>query len=143
MHRRASASVGPFCASLTKLAPRKGPAWHSGKPRHLSYSAGAFFLEPRRLRSAPFWCSLSARVSGLDVLEKQRCLFVMVAGDEIIVTSEMGFRAAYCRRPHHPQLIVRRRASEASRWATPDGCGQELTGSSQYLSMPAPCRHRS
>jgi hypothetical protein len=32
----------------------------------------------------------------------------MVNGDEIIVTSSMGFRASYCRRPHQPQLIVRR-----------------------------------
>ena len=30
-------------------------------------------------------------------------------GDEIIVTSDTGFRAAYCRRPNRPQLIVRRR----------------------------------
>jgi len=33
----------------------------------------------------------------------------MVTDDEIVVTSETGFRAAYCRRPHHPYLIVRRR----------------------------------
>jgi hypothetical protein len=33
----------------------------------------------------------------------------MVTGDEIVVTSDAGFRAAYCRRPHYPQLIVRRR----------------------------------
>ena len=32
-----------------------------------------------------------------------------MTGDEIVVTSDAGFRAAYCRRPHHPQLIVRRR----------------------------------
>jgi hypothetical protein len=57
----------------------------------------------------PFWCYLSARVSGLTGLEKRRRLFVMVTGDEIVVTSDTGFRAAYCRRPHHPQLIVRRR----------------------------------
>ena len=36
-------------------------------------------------------------------------LFVVVRGDEIIVTSETGFRAAYCKRPNHPQLKVRRR----------------------------------
>jgi len=35
-------------------------------------------------------------------------LFVVVQGDEIIVTSETGFRAAYCKRPHYPQLKVRR-----------------------------------
>jgi hypothetical protein len=42
-------------------------------------------------------------------LEKQRRFFVMVTDDEIVVTSDTGFCAAYCRRPHHPQLIVRRR----------------------------------
>src|SRR6476619_5445125 len=51
----------------------------------------------------------SPRVSGLAVLEKQRRLFVIVTGDEIVVTSDAGFRAAYCRRPHHPQLIIRQR----------------------------------
>lgn len=35
-------------------------------------------------------------------------LFVMVQGDEIIVTSETGFRAEYWKRPNHPQLKVRR-----------------------------------
>ena len=57
----------------------------------------------------PFGVIVSAQVSGLAVLEKQRRLFVTVAGDEIVVTSDAGFRAAYCRRPHHPELIVRRR----------------------------------
>ena len=57
----------------------------------------------------PFDVIFSPRVSGLAVLEKQRRLFVIVTGDEIVVTSDAGFRAAYCRRPHHPQLIVRRR----------------------------------
>jgi len=57
----------------------------------------------------PFSVIFSPRVSGLAVLEKQRRLFVMVTGDEIVVTSDTGFRAAYCRRPHHPQLIVKRR----------------------------------
>jgi hypothetical protein len=56
---------------------------------------------------APFGVIISSRVSGAG-LEKQRRLFVMVNGDEIIVTSSMGFRASYCRRPHQPQLIVRR-----------------------------------
>ena len=42
-------------------------------------------------------------------MEKRRRLFVMVTDDEIVVTSDTGFRAAYCRRPHHPHLIVRRR----------------------------------
>jgi len=36
-------------------------------------------------------------------------LFVVVQDDEIIVTSETGSRAAYCKRPNHPQLKVRRR----------------------------------
>ena len=35
--------------------------------------------------------------------------FVVVQGDEIIVTSVTGFRAAYCMRPYHPQLVLRRR----------------------------------
>ena len=52
--------------------------------------------------------SFRPEFSGLAALEEQRRLFVIVNGDEIVVTSE-GFRAAYCRRPHHPQLIVRRR----------------------------------
>jgi hypothetical protein len=57
----------------------------------------------------PFGVIFSSRVSGLAVLEKRRRLFVIVTGDEIVVTSDAGFRAAYCRRPHHPQLIIRRR----------------------------------
>jgi hypothetical protein len=32
-------------------------------------------------------------------------LFVLVKGDEIVVTSLTGFRAAYLKRPNHPQLI--------------------------------------
>ena len=36
-------------------------------------------------------------------------LFVVVQDDEIVVTSESGFRAAYCKRPNFPQLKVRRR----------------------------------
>ena len=35
-------------------------------------------------------------------------LFVVVHGDEIVVTSETGFRVAYCKRPNFPQLKVRR-----------------------------------
>jgi predicted nuclease of predicted toxin-antitoxin system len=46
---------------------------------------------------------------GTAVLEKQRRLFVVVKGDEIVVTSDTGFRATYCRRPNRPQLIIRRR----------------------------------
>ena len=29
-------------------------------------------------------------------------LFVRVQDDEIVVTSDTGFRAAYCKRPNHP-----------------------------------------
>ena len=36
-------------------------------------------------------------------------LFVTAQDDEIVVTSETGFRAAYCKHPNHPQLKVRRR----------------------------------
>jgi hypothetical protein len=36
-------------------------------------------------------------------------LFVVVQGNEIVVTSETGFRVEYWRRPNHPQLKVRRR----------------------------------
>ena len=39
-------------------------------------------------------------------------LFVTVQDDEIVVTSETGFRAAYCKRPNHPQLKVRRRTAD-------------------------------
>jgi hypothetical protein len=35
-------------------------------------------------------------------------LFVMVQGEEIIVTSETGFRVEYWKRPNHLQLKVRR-----------------------------------
>ena len=48
---------------------------------------------------------------GAGCFGKRRRLFVIVTGDEIVVTSDTGFRAAYCRRPHHPQLIVRRRTN--------------------------------
>ena len=42
--------------------------------------------------------------------QKTMQLFVVVQENEIIVSSETGFRAAYCKRPNHPQLKVRRRA---------------------------------
>ena len=42
-------------------------------------------------------------------MEKRKRFFVVVEGDEIIVTSDTGFRAAYCKRPNIPQLKVRRR----------------------------------
>ena len=42
-------------------------------------------------------------------MEKPKRFFVVVEGDEIIVTSDTGFRAAYCKRPNIPQLKVRRR----------------------------------
>ena len=47
-------------------------------------------------------------INPVDLKEAMR-LFVVVQDDEIIVTSETGFRAAYCKRPNHPQLKVRRR----------------------------------
>src|SRR4029079_6310640 len=52
--------------------------------------------------------SFRPEFSGRAALKEQRRSVVIVNGDEIIVTSG-GFRAVYCRRPHHPQLIVRRR----------------------------------
>ena len=76
-------------------------------PAH-SKPAGAFSFGVGFGRRS-FGVIFSPRVSGLAVLEKQRRLFVIVTGDEIVVTSAAGFRAAYCRRPHHPQLIIRRR----------------------------------
>jgi hypothetical protein len=51
---------------------------------------------------------LPTELIGVAALEPKR-LFVMVAGDEIIVTSSMGFRGVYCKRPNLPQLKVRRR----------------------------------
>ena len=41
--------------------------------------------------------------------EKAMRFFVVVQGDEIIVTSATGFRATYFKRPYHPQLVLRRR----------------------------------
>jgi hypothetical protein len=35
-------------------------------------------------------------------------LFVIVRGDEIVVTSETGFRAAYCKRRNKPLLRLTR-----------------------------------
>jgi len=70
--------------------------------------------------------------SELAVLEKQRRLFVIVTGDEIVVTSHAGFRAAYCRRPHYPQLIVRRLTDTddheviAQAWQTAKAKAREL-----------------
>ena len=58
----------------------------------------------------PFDVIFSPRVSGLAVLEKQRRLFVIVAGDEIVVTSGRGLScrllqkaspsAAHCQTAH-------------------------------------------
>ena len=39
--------------------------------------------------------------------EEAMRFFVVVQGDEIIVTSATGFRAAYFKRPYHPQLVLR------------------------------------
>ena len=33
-------------------------------------------------------------------------LFVVVQDDEIIVTSETGFRAAYCKRPNNSSTLI-------------------------------------
>jgi hypothetical protein len=49
-----------------------------------------------------------AGVVGVAILEKPIRLFVMVRGDEIIVTSETGFRAAYFKRPNKPLLKLKR-----------------------------------
>ena len=59
-------------------------------------------------------------------------LFVVVQDDEIIVTSETGFRAAYCKRPNLPQLKVRRpRETDdqevlAQAWQAADAKAREL-----------------
>ena len=59
-------------------------------------------------------------------------LFVVVQDDEIIVTSETGFRAAYCKRPNLPQLRVRRRTETvdqevlAQAWQAADAKAREL-----------------
>ena len=59
-------------------------------------------------------------------------LFVMVQGDEIIVTSETGFRAEYWKRPNHPQLKVRRRTETenhellAKAWQAANAKAREL-----------------
>jgi hypothetical protein len=52
--------------------------------------------------------TLFRRVSALE----PKRLFVMVAGDEIIVTSSTGFRAVYCKRPNLARLKVRRRTQK-------------------------------
>ena len=59
-------------------------------------------------------------------------LFVVVQDDEIIVTSETDFRAAYCKRPNLPQLKVRRRTETddqevlAQAWQAADAKAREL-----------------
>jgi hypothetical protein len=59
-------------------------------------------------------------------------LFVVVQDDEIIVTSETGFRAAYCKRPNLPQLKVRRRTETddlevvAQAWQAANAKAREL-----------------
>ena len=69
---------------------------------------------------------------GLLSLEQRKRLFVVVKGDEIIVTSFTGFRAAYCRRPNHPQLIVKRRTDTddhemiAQAWQAANAKAREL-----------------
>lgn len=59
-------------------------------------------------------------------------LFVVVQGDEIVVTSETGLRAAYCKRPNFPQLKVRRRTDTddhellAQAWQAANAKAREL-----------------
>jgi hypothetical protein len=59
-------------------------------------------------------------------------LFVRVQDDEIVVTSDTGFRAAYCKRPNHPQLKVRRRTETddqevlAQAWQAANAKAREL-----------------
>ena len=73
-------------------------------------------------------------------------LFVVVQGDEIVVTSETGFRAAYCKRPNFPQLKVRRRTDTddhellAQAWQTANAKARELgwiTGTPDPPGYPA------
>jgi hypothetical protein len=54
-------------------------------------------------------------IFGAGCFGKAETPIVTVDGDEIVVTSDAGFRAAYCRRPHHPQLIIRRRTDTDDR----------------------------
>ena len=64
----------------------------------------------RRLRSAPFQCYLFARVSrGWPFWKSRESLFVIVTGDEIVVTSDAGFRAAYAE-----GLIIRSSLSDGA-----------------------------
>jgi len=59
-------------------------------------------------------------------------LFVTVQDDEIVVTSDTGFRAAYCKRPNHPQPKVRRRTETddqevlAQAWQAANAKAREL-----------------
>jgi len=59
-------------------------------------------------------------------------LFVTVQDDEIVVTSDTGFRAAYCKRPNHLQLKVRRRTETddqevlAQAWQAANAKAREL-----------------
>jgi hypothetical protein len=67
-------------------------------------------VQRHRLWFGPLFVVFSPQhSSGALSLEQRKRLFVVVKGDEIIVTNYAGFRAAYCRRPNHPRLIVRRR----------------------------------
>ena len=62
-------------------------------------------------------------------MEQRKRLFVVVKGDEIIVTSFTGFRAAYW---NHPQLIVRQRTDTddhemlAQAWQAANARAREL-----------------
>ena len=104
-----------------------------GPPRtenhYVSRTAPLRFVEPASLSSGvgSVWfllrssSSVSKQKPGLKLLQSGQKegvrsddwgppmrLFVVVHGDEIVVTSETGFRAAYCKRPNFPQLKVRR-----------------------------------
>jgi hypothetical protein len=59
-------------------------------------------------------------------------LFGAVQGDEIVVTRETVFHAAYCKRPNFPQLKVRRRTDTddlellAQAWQASNAKAREL-----------------
>jgi hypothetical protein len=71
-------------------------------------------------------------ILGQTELSLEKRLFVFVKGDEIVVTSSTGFRAAYLRRPNRPQLIVWRRTETddeellAKAWQAANAKAREL-----------------
>jgi hypothetical protein len=78
-------------------------------------------------KQSPSGCSPKPRR-----VSKGMRLFVRVQDDEIVVTSDTGFRAAYCKRPNHPQLKVRRRTETddqevlAQAWQAANAKAREL-----------------